>query len=808
MQAILQDFRFALRQLRKSPGFTIAAVLTLAIGIGANTAIFSIMDAVVLRPLAVPDMSRVLTVYEVQNRGDQKPVALGNFEDWRQQSRSFEEMAVRMPQDMSLTGAGDAAHVQAEFTSPSFFSVLKTNALMGRVFNQSETQVGRNDVAVLSYGFWKNHFGSDAAILGRKVELDQHTYTVIGVMPKTMQYPSTADLYLPFAPDEAQLRNRSAHNYLVMGRLRAGVTDKQAQIELNLIANRLSKAYPATNLGWTVKAEPLLDDINGDQTPLYFNLLQGATLFVLLVVCANIANLQFARGIARRPEIAMRTALGASRVRLLRQLLTENILLALVGAAGGLLFAKVYMHLCVISMPERVARYMAGWSNISLNSRALALSVLMAVAAGVISGFAPALEALRVNLVDQLKSGSRAIASGGRSRWLRNVFAVAQIALAVALVIGAALMSKGMYAIMHSADVYGPSKMLTFIVHLPPARYDTPQKLAAFYDQSLEKLRALPGVKHAEVTNTLPLSDEGWLDDCQIENRPLAPGKFQSALRLPVSAGYLTAFHIPMISGRGFNQNDTIGSQPVAIVSRRFVARYFSGENPLGHRIRMGSTTKDQSPWLTIVGVAEEADYNLFVRNDAGAVYTNTAQLPTGGITYTVITDGDPLAIAPAAHKAIATLDPALPLDELETYAAFMKEKLVGLAYVAVMLGTDALIALLLAAIGIFGVMANLVGERTREIGVRLAMGARREDVLRMILRRATILTTTGLGVGLLLAVGLAHGVANLIYGVSPNDPTVFVSIAAAIASIALVSSWIPARRAARIDPIIALRDE
>ncbi len=340
MQAILQDFRFALRQLRKSPGFTIAAVLTLAIGIGANTAIFSIMDAVVLRPLAVPDMNRVLTVYEVQNRGDQKPVALGNFEDWRQQSRSFEEMAVRMPEDMSLTGAGDAAHVQAEFTSPSFFSVLKTNALVGRVFNQSETQAGRNDVAVLSYGFWKNHFGSDAAILGRKVELDQHTYTVIGVMPKTMQYPSTADLYLPFAPDEAQLGNRNAHNYLVIGRLRAGVTEKQAQSELNLIANRLSKAYPATNLGWTVKAEPLLDDINGDQTPLYFNLLQGATLFVLLVVCANIANLQFARGIARRPEIAMRTALGASRVRLLRQLLTENILLALVGAAGGLLFAK------------------------------------------------------------------------------------------------------------------------------------------------------------------------------------------------------------------------------------------------------------------------------------------------------------------------------------------------------------------------------------------------------------------------------------------------------------------------------------
>jgi putative ABC transport system permease protein len=709
---------------------------------------------------------------------------------------------------MSLTGAGDAAHVQAVLTTPNFFSVLRTQALVGRIFDASETQQGRNGEAVLSYGFWKLHFASDAGVLGQKIELDQHTYTIIGVMPKTMQYPSTADLYLPLASADAELANRSVHDYLVIGRLRHGVTTQQAQAEMKVIAERLSRQFPATNLGWRVKVEPLLDDINGELTPLYFKLVQGATLFVLLVVCANVANLQFARGIARRPEIAMRLAMGASRSRLLQQLLTETILLGLVGAVGGLIFAQIYMHLSLISMPARVARYMSGWSNISLNGRALGLSILLAVAAGVISGFAPALAALRVNLVDQLKSGSRAIMGGGRSRWLRSAFAMAQISLAVALVIGAALMAKGMNATMHAADRFSPAQRLTFSVHLPATRYDTPEKMAAWYSQSLDKLRALPGVKSAELTSALPYSDYAWLDDCQIENRPLAPGKFQSALRIPVSNGYLAAFQIPMNSGRSFTQSDSLHSQPVAVVSRRFATLYFPSGSPIGHRIRMGSSSKDETAWATIVGVADEAKYSMFVKEDAGAVYLNAAQMPPADITYSITADGDPLSLAPAARKALAQLDPALPLDNVETYAQVMHEKLIGLGYVAVMLGTDAAIALLLAAIGIFAVMANQVAERTREIGVRLAMGARREDVMRMMLRRAVWLTGSGVGVGLLLAFALAHGVANLLYGVRSDDPIVFGGISAAIVAIALGSCWLPAHKAARIDPMVALRDE
>jgi len=808
MHTLLQDLRYAIRQLRQSPGLTLAAVLTLTIGIGVNTAQFSIMDAVMFRPLAVPDLKHVVVVYEQKEHGDDRLVALADFADWQRQSRSFEDLAVYSDSRMILTGAGDASQVSAENTSPSFFKVLQTHAFLGRVFDESEARAGANRVAVLGYAFWKAHFAAEPQIVGREIELDQHAYTIVGVMPKAMQYPSTADLYLPFAPTDAQLANRSSHGFFVVGRLRKGVTPGQAQADLNTIATQLGSAHPETNQGWQVRVATLLADINGPYTPLYFDLMQGATLFVLLVVCANIANLQFARGIARRPEIAMRTALGASRFRLLRQLLTESILLGLLGGAGGVLFAIADLRITEATMPERVARFMAGWSNISLNGRALAYSLSLAVMAGIVSGFAPALQALRINLVNQLKTGSRAVLGTGRGHKFRNLLAVTQVALAVALVIGAALMSKGMLGMLHQNDSYNPEHTLTFRVNPPEVRYDTPQKLAAWYQQSLDGLRALPGVVHAEVTGALPHSDDGWVDEAQIENRPLAPGQSRTALRLPVSAGYFDAFHIPLISGRLFSSSDDLRSQPVAVISRSFASHYFPGENPLGKHIRLGASGNGQTPWLTVVGVVEETTYSLWLKQRPAAVYMSVAQVPPNNITYAITTAGNPLDLAPAARKTLAALDPALPLNLLETYAQYTHEEMTGMFYVAALLGFDGLTALLLSALGIFGVMANLVAERTREIGVRLAMGAQRDDIMSMVMRRASWLTGSGLCAGLLLAFALAHGVANLLYGVRPDDPIVFCGITAAIAAVALVSSWIPARRAAHIDPMVALRDD
>ena len=808
MQTLIQDLRYAVRQLWKSPGFAITAILTLAIGIGLNTACFSISDAVIFRPLAVPDLNHVVVLYEQKNHGDDQRVALADFADWQRQSRSFEELGVHSAAHMTLTGAGDAAQIATEYASPSFFSVLRTNALLGRVFDRSNTQPGNDSVAVLAYPFWKSQFASDPSVIGRTIELDQHSYTVIGVMPKTLQYPSTADLYLPLAPTATQLADRAAHNYLVVGRLRKGVSAAEAQADLNTIATHLSQTFPDTNLGWQARVTPLLADINGEYTPLYFKLIQGATLFVLLVVCANVANLQFARGIARRPEIAMRTALGAGRGRLMRQLLTENLLLGLVGGAGGVLFGLGYIRLNEIVMPAHVARYMSGWSNISMNWRELAFSLLLAVLAGMISGFAPALQALRVNLVDQLKAGSRSLVGGGRSQMLRNLLAVSQIALAVALVVGAALMCKGTLGMLHKADQYDPGHVLTFSVNPAAARYDTPQKMAAWYDQSLARLRALPGVADAEVTGALPASDDGWVDDALIENRPLAPGQSRTALRLPVSSGYFGEFHIPLLSGRLLSPADDLRSQPVAVVSRSFAEHYFPGENALGKHIRMGSIGAGQTPWMTIVGVVEETTYSLWLQDRPTAVYMSVAQQPPAGITYAIKSSGDPMAIAQAARKTLAGLDPALPLNLMESYARATQEKLTGMFFVSGLIGVDGLIALLLSAVGIFGVMANLVGERTREIGVRLAMGARRDDVLKMILRRAGWLTGTGVCIGLVLASALAHGVANLLRDVSPNDPAVFLTITGTVIAVALLASWLPARRASRIDPMVALRDE
>ncbi len=804
---LLNDLSYALRQLRKSPGFALAAVLSLAIGIGINTAMFSSMDAVVLHPLAVPRLDRVVNLSEQSPLSVYERVALANYEDWTRQSRSFASFAIRSEAAMTLTGSGDAAQVAATLTSASFFHVLRARPLLGRVYGEEECHPGRNSVAVLSYGLWKRKFGADLGVLGRTITLDQHNYTVIGVMPKTMQYPSWTDVYLPLAPSPEQLADRATHSYFGLARLRDGVTIHEAQAEMRTLAERLARAYPATNAGRSVHVESLLDNINGPETPLYYRLIFGATLFVLLVVCANIANLQLARGIARRPEIAMRTALGADRTRILRQLLTESILLSLIGAAGGIGVAKLYDHYLMASMPARVARYMPGWSNTGLNARVLAFSLALAIVSGVIAGVVPALDALRVDPASQLKAGARSALGAGSAHRLRSIFAVVQIALAVALVIGAALMSKGMDAWLHAADIYAPGKMLTFSVNLPAARFDTPQKRAQWYAESLDRLRALPGVTHAELTTALPYNDNAWNREIEIENRSTAPGKFQDALDLPVTPGYFAMLRIPILAGRGFDRSDAIGSTPVAIVSERFAAQYFPGENPLGHRIRMGGSDSKEA-WLTIVGVAKETSYSLWDQTPRAAVYMDSMQLPPKGTEYAVTTEGDPLALAPAARKALAAIDPLLPLNTVESYAQIQDDNLTGLKYAAGTLVVDGVIALLLAAIGIFGVMAHLVGERTREIGLRLAMGASRKDILGMILRRASWLTGVGLIAGLALALGLARLTASLFVGVRPDDPLVFAGIASIVTAVALFASYLPARRAASIDPMQALRTE
>ena len=807
-EILTRDFQYALRQLWKAPGFTLTTVLTLAIGIGVNTAVFSIMDALVLRPLALPDLDRVVTVAEEQGHGDYKQVTMANYRSWLQQSHSFEDLAVRSNATLSLSDTGEAESVSAGYTSANFFPILRATPLLGRVYDANECVPGKDNVAVLSFAFWNKHFAADPNVIGRTIRMEDHVYSIIGVMQKSMQYPSTADLFLPLAPTAPQVANRISHDYLVVGRLRPGVTTAQAQSEMRVIAERLAGSYPATNLGWSAKVEPLLDNINGDYTPMYLRLVLAATGFVLLVVCANVANLQFVRGIARRPEIAVRTALGAGRNRLLGHLLMENIVLGLLGAIGGLILAAISLHLCAISMPERVARYVAGWSNISLNGRALAFSFAIAVGAGLVSGVLPALKALRINLVDQLKAGSRTTSGSRQTHRLRDVFAICQISFSVLLVIGAALMCKGMWSMLHVGDIYEPKQSLTFTVTLPSARYAAAEKMAAWYQSSLDRLRALPGVTHAEVTTALPRGEDSWSENVAIQNHPAVPGKFQSATHLAVSSGYFQALHIALVGGRVFNSNDTTSSQPVALVSRKFAERYFPNDNPIGHRIRMGAAPEDKAIWMQVVGVVADVNYEWIDRDNEPAVYMDVAQLPPPHVTYIVSTTGNPLLLAASAHDALAAIDSRIPLNAVQTYQQYLNETLTGLLYVAVMLTVDAGVGLLLAAIGIFGVMANTVAERSREFALRMIMGANPRDVLRMILKRAAILTGVGVVSGMALAAALARVSASLLFGVSPNDPMIFFSITAAVTALALLVSWGPARRAASIDPMRAIRTE
>jgi len=809
---MLNDLRFALRQLRKSPAFAITAVLTLAIGIGANTAIFSVMDAIVLRPLAVPDMNRVVTVYEAQGQdptGDWPATSLGNYEDWARQSRSFENLAVRTGEDLTLTGAGDAARVRAAAVSPNFFDLLRSHPLMGRVFLPDESQPGRDGEVVLSYGYWQRHFGGDAGIVGRHVELNGRACAIVGVMPKNFGFPSDAELFLPLAATPKQMQDRTDRRYLVIGRLKRGVSVGAAQAEMKGIAARLAKAYPATNLGWNLHVTPLLDNVNGTLTPLYMRMIMGATIFVLLIVCANLANLQFARGLGRHNEMAVRTALGAQRYRLLRQLLAESVLLGLVGAAVGLLLAKLDLQFLVDTMPPLIARYVAGWSHIELNGRVLAISLALAVGAGLVSGLAPSLESLRLNLVDQLKAGGRTSTGSKRTHRLRNIFVVAQIALAVALVVGATLMVKGLDSMFHRSDKYRPRHVLTFNVTLPAEHYGTAQKEAEWYARSLDKIQSLPGVKSAVITSGLPEGNDGiWDDSFKIDNQPVVPGKIQTAARMAVSPGYFSALGIPVVDGRAFTNSDGLNTTSVAIVSRKFAAQYFPGTSALGHKIRLGVERNSNNPLVTIIGIADDVQYQWTDSSAEPAIYLNAMQIPPDSARYAVLTDGDPLSLAPDVRRALGSLDPALPLDAMQTYAEYVREGLIGLTNASDMMGADAVIALLLAAIGIFGLMANLVGERRREIGVRLTMGASRQDVKRMFLRRAGILCGVGITIGIVMAAVLARAMANLLFGVRPGDIAVFVTTVVSIAGIALLSAYLPARRASLVDPVESLRND
>ncbi len=809
---LLQDFggdlRFALRQLRRSPLFAVTIVATFALGIAANTAIFSVMDALVLRPLAVPQMDRVVTVAEQRGLEHPRNVSFADYEDYRQQSHAFSELAARAADDRTLTRSGQSEHVEATRTTSNLFALFGLQPLLGRTFAPGEDQPGSDGEAVLTHAFWQSHFGSRPDAIGQPIVLDGRPYTIVGVMPQSFDHVSFTDLWLPLALTPQQRNDRMNRDYTVTGRLRRGVTADAAAQELNVIAAGIARRYPLSNQGWAVRVRRLVETINGELTPTFTRIILAGTWLLMLVVCANISNLQFARTLRRAPEMAVRSALGSSRRRLVRQLLVESLAQSMLGALGGLLLGRVALHYIVVAMPAEVSRFLAGWSDIHLSLRTFAYSIAVAVAAGLLAGVAPALAGMRVNLVEQLKAGSRSVSASSRSHTWRNVFAGAQITLATALVAGAACIAASMYTMLHATERSAPRQTLIVTAYLPTAHYATPTQQAAFVRDSLDRMRSLPGVRAAEFTTAVPYNNTGvWWQDLTIAGDPVLPGQSRTTQRLTVSPGYFSSLGLALRRGRLLSQSDGMHAPRVAVISERLARRYFGDKDPIGHAIQLGKQ-QELTPPITIVGVVADVVYTWVDQKPQATVYLSSAQFPTSSGMYLLRANGDALALAPAARRVIAALDSTVPLDPPQTYEQYLHASLIGLWYVAVTLAVDAGIALLLCALGIFAVMANLVTERTHEIGIRIAVGADRSAVMRLLLRRSLMVTALGLTAGLLLALQVGRVLTNILEGVQSLQSLILLAAALTVALISLFAGYIPARRAAAVDPIEALRVE
>jgi len=811
MESLFQDIRFAFRALRKTPGFTLIAVVVLALGIGANTAIFSIADAFLLRPLPFHDLDRLVVALELRPHEtmDTNSIAPATFLDWQHRAQSFESMGAFDWNDQSLTGAGVPQKVQGVAVTSNYFDILEARPVLGRGFQPGEDQPGRDQEVVLSHGLWVRQFAGDSAVLGRQIRLDGQTYTVIGVMGKEFDFPKPAELWTPMAFDEKDRADRARRYVIPVGRLKKGVTVAQAQSEMNRIAAEIGARFPETNRGWNVRVIPMGTFAIGDLTEQFTLLLLGAVGFVLLIVCANVANLQFARGAGREREVALRLALGAGRSRVVRLLLTESVVLALAGTIPGLAMAWWSIRLIVGAMPPEVAKYIAGWEQISLDSRAIAFTVGVAALAGIVAGLMPALKSSRPNLEESLREGARG-ASGGRSSGrLRNVLVVAQVSLALILMVGAGLMVRGFNNLMGVNAHLEPERILTMHLNLPDSdRYKTPQQMVAFYDAAQRELGSIPQVQATAFMTNAPFSQNYSARAVDIEGRDLANDAAKpTALYQVVNPEFFQMMGVPLREGRLFDARDSLDTLPVVVISENLARRYWPGESAIGKRIRGGRP--GDNPWLTIVGVTGEVKYEWIKSAPEQAFYRPYSQAARHFSSIALrVASGDPMQLADTVRRRIAAIDPDLPLYDMKTHARLIYESTIGLAYPAVMLAVIGAMGLLLSAVGVYGVMAYAVADRTREFGIRMALGAPPADVLRLVLRRGAALTLTGLAVGLPGAYALAQLLAGVLFGINAGDATTFAGVPLLLTAVAALACYVPARRAARVDPLVALRYE
>ena len=810
MQTLWQDIKYGCRMLVKSPGFTAIAVIALALGIGSNTAIFSIADAFLLKPVNIPDPEHLVIAGEIapQQTEGLNSVSPANFADWKQQVKSFESMGTFQWDEVSLTGVGLPEKVQGFQVSSNFFTLCNVQPIAGRVLLPEEEQPGHDGVVVLSQRLWERRFGADMNLIGRDIHLDGRPYTVVGIMPRKFDFPITAELWIPMALKPEEWNDRKSHFFFVLGKLKPGVTLGMANAEVRGIAQRLATTYATTNRGWGAGVQNIRIYELGEDTRNYTYLLMGAVGFLLLIVCANVANLQFVRSASRQKEMAIRAALGGSRWRVVRQLLTESVISAMGGAALGLLFAYWSIRMVLRYMPPEIAKYLPGWYDIRLDGRALLFTVIAAAVAGVLAGVLPALQSSRVNVNETLKEGGRS-SSGSRGRHLlRDFLVVAQVFFAVVLLICAGLLAHGFRSLLDLGNGFQPESLLTMRVDLPATRYAGPQQWRQFFDQALERLSALPGVQTAAETSWVPYGDGGGRNQFLIEGKPWHdPSEIPTADSLVVSSSYLQMMHIPLIRGRAFNDADGTNTERVCVISQSLASAFFPNEDPLGHQIKI-TTDNSPNPWMRIVGIVGNVKMDWTNRRPTYAFYRPYKQLPRDYGSFVLRTSGDPMALASASGAAIAAVDGDIPVIEIMPMSKVISNSVLGLAYVSTMMGVVGAMALLLAAVGVYGVMAFTVTERTHEIGIRMALGAQRDQVLRLIVGGGLLLAAIGLAIGLPAGLAASYLLASLFYGVGLGDPVTYVGVSLALLSVSVAACWIPARRATRVDPIVALRYE
>jgi putative ABC transport system permease protein len=815
MGGLFEDIRYALRQLRKSPGFAAVAVVTLALGIGANTAIFSVVNGVLLRPLAYKDPSRLVRVWHVPPSKSFPgiptfSVSAANYLDWQRQNHVFDQMAIYSFRGFSLTGGEKPEQVNASTVSATFFPTLGVEPLLGRTFLSEEDQRGKANVVVLSYKFWQEHFGKNPEIVGHDINLDGQKYLVAGVMPSDFRIPDFAEMWTPMAWTDQEKSVRGEHHYIVLARLKPNVGLKEAQAEMNTISARLEQQYPADDKGWGALIRPLHEDLVRDVRPALLVLL-GSVAFVLLIACVNVANLTLAKTFGRQKEFAIRTALGATAARVLRQIMVESVILALAGGALGLAYAHFGVRLIMQFLADKVPHAV----EVSLDSTVLVFTVVISILTGLLAGLLPGLRLTRPDVNQALKQGLGRTDSDSGGHRTRSILVVAEVSFSLVLLFGAGLMIRSFQQLQRVNPGFDPNNILTMTLSLAQNKFQSPGQQIAFFEQVLERVRTLPGVLSAGVIDDIPLNGNGSHQPISIEGRPALEMADQPEVDVRMATvGYLPSMHIPILRGRDFNDSDRIGRPAVILVSDSMAREFWPGENPIGKRLTM---TFFPDAVREIVGVVGDVKLDgLDQTRPSATLYMPLSQMTSGmtgafrsfPMSLVVRTSNHPGSMVPAATSAVHQVDAEIPVRDVLTMNELMANSVSQQRFNMLLLGGFGVLALILAGMGIYSVLSYSVKRRVQEIGIRLALGARLADVLRMVIIEGMKPVFLGVALGIAGAFLLGRALATLIYAVKPTDPVTFLAAAAVLAVISVCACMIPAYRATRIDPMAALRYE